>query len=275
MDIKIQSKIYNYRRVISNLFPGYSGINNNKTIKPNMDYLILGNTLSKDRSSKMISNSFLDVINFDTKSLVQYVDEGLFSIGGTFFSRAQIPEVSSSRLNELKAVNNVLTIQNGKYYKYIDAEGDIHKMSCYNNSLSTVYSEYLRGIIDEESGRCGRFWSILSENGTFIREYYSDEEIKNYLHSAGITEGFFTVNVGNDSQEYFYSNGNSGRTVLKSIYDTQYNVIKNRGTFFSYHEPGTVIKVDGKEYVLSENHTLDIPYGEDIFNIECPPRKIT
>ena len=30
------------------------------------------------------------------------------------------------------------------------------------------------------------------------------------------------------------------------------------------------LKIGNKEYVLSESHTLDIPYGEDIYNIEYP-----
>ena len=33
-------------------------------------------------------------------------------------------------------------------------------------------------------------------------------------------------------------------------------------------EPGSVFKLNGKEYVLSENHTLDIPYGEDLWCLE-------
>ena len=30
------------------------------------------------------------------------------------------------------------------------------------------------------------------------------------------------------------------------------------------------IHTQNKEYILSENHTLDIPYGEDIYNLEYP-----
>ena len=36
------------------------------------------------------------------------------------------------------------------------------------------------------------------------------------------------------------------------------------------YEPGSVFKLNGKEYVLSENHTLDIPYGEDLWCLEYP-----
>ena len=36
------------------------------------------------------------------------------------------------------------------------------------------------------------------------------------------------------------------------------------------YEPGSVFNLNGKEYVLSENHTLDIPYGEDLWCLEYP-----
>ena len=36
------------------------------------------------------------------------------------------------------------------------------------------------------------------------------------------------------------------------------------------YEAGDIFKIGNKEYVLSESHTLDIPYGEDIYNIEYP-----
>ena len=29
-------------------------------------------------------------------------------------------------------------------------------------------------------------------------------------------------------------------------------------------------KIGDQEYILSENHTLDIPFGEDIYNLEYP-----
>jgi hypothetical protein len=29
-----------------------------------------------------------------------------------------------------------------------------------------------------------------------------------------------------------------------------------------------VFKIKGKEYVLSEKHTLNIPYGEDIYDLD-------
>ena len=273
-DIRMASRIANYQKMRSYLEPLYSESRDTKSVRQDRDSLVLTKNLFKKQSG-MISEEFLDIINFDFTSVRQYPDQGIFVIGRTIFSSGQIPDVSPDRFNEVKAVNNVLTFKSGEYYKFTDSYGKVYKMACVTNSMAPVYSDSLKGKVDSESGRCGWFWDIMAENATFIGLYFSDEEQKEYLNAAGITEGFFTDIVGNTAQEYFYSNGNPGIAVLKGIYDTQYNAIKNEGRIFDYCEPGTVIKVDGEEYVLNEDHTLDIPYGADIFKIEYPPSNYT
>lgn len=42
------------------------------------------------------------------------------------------------------------------------------------------------------------------------------------------------------------------------------------GILLDEYEAGDIFKIGDKEYILSENHTLDIPYGEDIYNLEYP-----
>lgn len=34
-----------------------------------------------------------------------------------------------------------------------------------------------------------------------------------------------------------------------------------------------MFKIGGKDYILNESHMLDIPYGEDIFDIQYPSRE--
>ena len=44
-----------------------------------------------------------------------------------------------------------------------------------------------------------------------------------------------------------------------------------RGTApLNNYEVGSIFKIGGKEYALNEQRKLDIPYGEDIFDIEFP-----
>ena len=45
----------------------------------------------------------------------------------------------------------------------------------------------------------------------------------------------------------------------------------NRGTaLFNKYEVGSIFKIGGKEYKLNEQRKLDIPYGEDIFDMKFP-----
>lgn len=77
--------------------------------------------------------------------------------------------------------------------------------------------------------------------------------------------------MGDHKQEYYYSHGNAGVAVRKFEYDATYDMLAKRGTaLFNEYEVGSIFKIGGKEYALNEQRKLDIPYGEDIFDIEFP-----
>ena len=115
------------------------------------------------------------------------------------------------------------------------------------------------------------FWMRLTQNPTFMGLTYSAEETRNRLHSAGIQKGFFTVTVGDHTATQFLSEGKNAAAVYsKAYYDDQYyNYVKSGGICRDY-EPGAVFKIDGAEYIVSEDRKLDVPYGADIWNIEWP-----
>lgn len=56
----------------------------------------------------------------------------------------------------------------------------------------------------------------------------------------------------------------------KERYDARYKNLTSGGILLDEYEAGDIFKIGDKEYILSENHTLDIPYGEDIYNLEYP-----
>ena len=98
--------------------------------------------------------------------------------------------------------------------------------------------------------------------------YYDEYTQRQYLNDAGIKEGFFSVQIGNKKQEYYYSNGLAGVAVPKWQYDADYDMLVKRGSaLFNEYEPGSIFKMGGKEYTLSANRTFDIPYGTDPFEI--------
>ncbi len=60
----------------------------------------------------------------------------------------------------------------------------------------------------------------------------------------------------------------------KERYDNTYHFfMEYTETVFRDYEPGDVFLVGGKEYVLSEDKKLDLPYGADVYDVKWPPRK--
>lgn len=95
------------------------------------------------------------------------------------------------------------------------------------------------------------------------------EEIKAHFEDAGITPGFFTVKMGNYEMTQYYSQSDVlGIVQSKERYDEQYEFMTQSGRYGKYVEPGSVIRIHGKEYAIDENNNVQIPYGEDIFSAE-------
>lgn len=229
-------------------------------------------TASSKKVSGYVSNAILDMINFEYRDCKGQTADS-FTFGGMEYPKSRIPSVIADRCSEIKAENNTVVFQTGKYYKFTDEYGKTHVLSCSYDRLKQPYSDTSRGIVDDTSYNVGKFWSMLAKDGTYIGSYYSLDMEKKLLNDAGITGGFFSVQVGDHKQEYYYSNGNAGTTVPKWRYDNTYKMFMtyNEAAFKDY-DPGSVFKVGGKEYVLNADKKLDIPYGADIYDIEYPPR---
>ena len=77
--------------------------------------------------------------------------------------------------------------------------------------------------------------------------------------------------MGNrEATQYYTKSENTSAIQSKARYDSKYEHITSTGYQLMNYEPGSMFKLNGKEYVLSENHTLDIPYGEDLWCLEYP-----
>ena len=119
------------------------------------------------------------------------------------------------------------------------------------------------------------FWMRLTQNPTFMGLTYSAEDTRNRLHNAGIQKGFFQVTVGDHTATQFLSEGKNAAAVYsKAYYDDQYyNFIKSGGISRDY-KSGDVFRIGGKEYTVDNNGKLDVPYGEDIWDVEYPKKKV-
>lgn len=228
-------------------------------------------TAPRGKIAGKVSDEILDKINFAYLDGTEMSDSFIF--GGVEYDKEDFPEISLDRCEKPKAENNALVFQSGKYYQVTDESGKPHILTCTYGQMTQPLSNTKRGVVDDTSFEIGEFWNKLSKNGTFIGSYYSLETERRLLNEAGITEGFFSVQVGDNKQDYYYSNGNAGIAVPKERYDNTYHMfMEYTETLFRDYEPGAVFKVGGKEYVLSEDKKLDLPYGADIYDVKWPPR---
>ena len=112
------------------------------------------------------------------------------------------------------------------------------------------------------------FWSRLTDDPTFLGLSYSDKGIRNRLSNAGIKPGFFTVTVDSKSYNQFYSQAKGASAVYsKEQYDQRYNHMLSEN-FLKDYKVGQKFLIGGKEYTLSEDRKLDIPYGADIYDFK-------
>lgn len=231
-------------------------------------------TASVCKTAGKVSDEILDMINFAYLDGTELPDG--FFFGGVEYNKEDFPSISLDRCEKAVAENNAIVFQQGKYYQFTDETGKPHILTCTYGRLTQPRSNTKRGVVDDTSFEIGQFWNKLSKNGTFIGLYYSQENVRRLLNDAGITEGFFSVQVGDNKQEYYYSNGNAGVAVPKERYDNTYHMFMTYNEIlFRDYEPGSTFLVGGKEYVLSEDKKLDIPYGADIYDVKWPPRKQT
>ncbi|MDE6252140.1 MAG: hypothetical protein K2M78_05815 [Lachnospiraceae bacterium] len=232
-------------------------------------YEIYGN---KAEENGKYSQTILDAINFGYRNIEIEEGETSFYIGNVNYLKKDIPAINIRQCLEIKAVNNKVTFTNGKYYRFKDSSGIYRAVTCRYDGIGQPYSELAAKKANDASYRFSQFWNLLAWDGTYIGLYYSRAEERQMLNDAGITEGFFSVEVGSNKQEYFYSNGISGAAVRKFEYDETYNMFINPRGVLDEYDAGSVFIIGGNEYILSEDKKLDIPYGEDVCDVKYPPK---
>lgn len=217
-----------------------------------------------------IPDDILQMMNDDISSLTRCGD--LWECGGLQFFASQIPPIDTANLGEIKAVNNYMDFGKNLYFKYVSNDGKEHLIYTDNAAIAPPISEYVRNSsYDAKGEHYAGFWRFLmSDDPVFIGLYYTEEEIRGYLKEANIETGFFTIQMGKRTATQFYTKSKNGIIQSKERYDHLYDNITKREGFYDQFKPGDVFIVGGKEYKLSNQYTLDIPYGEDIYDIKYP-----
>lgn len=252
----------NQRTLINILFG-----NNNKEMGNNRDIFVRSteefiNTYSPSATKhSFISEEMLIELNNVGVNNVS-ISGDIVKSHGKKFNINQIPPVCTTNLKEVKAQNNVMDFGNNNFFKYVSKVGaENYLFTSELGSVSSIYSECLRGApYNRELERYASFWRSMLEDPTYIGLSYDSGQVREYLGEAGVKTGFFTVKMGGREATQFYSATKTGGVLhSKHRYDQQYEVYVSKGHILRDCAPGTVFKVEGKEYVLSENHTLDIP----------------
>ena len=113
-----------------------------------------------------------------------------------------------------------------------------------------------------------KFWSYLTGDPTFIGLQYSDDEIRNRLIAADIKPGLFEVTLGDKTATHFFSQGKGAAAIYsKEQYDNHYAFITSE-RYLSRYEVGQKLLIGEKEYTLDENKKINVPYGEDVYDIK-------
>lgn len=223
------------------------------------------------RKRNYISDTLLRFINSDISGLKQHGN--VYEYDGICFTKEQIPKVDTTKLSEVKAKNNVMDFGQNSYFKYVDSSGNEHVLFTRNRCIATLCSERIRGAEhDAVAQDYVKFWNYMtSADPVYYGLHWSQDEVREYMSEAGIETGFFTVKIGEKEATQYYSASETGGVIhSKARYDSKYEHLTSTGYELMGYEPGSVFKLNGKEYVLSENHTLDIPYGEDLWCLENP-----
>lgn len=245
---------------------------NKKDLLIKSDSLYSG-TYTSSLRNKYISKNILNILNNISYSNIR-VNGKIVECGEHKFGINQIPPISEITLKEVSAENNVMCFGENTYFKYISKDGNEHSLfTTQKNGIGSIYSEQLRGAsYDAELQKYAGFWNyLMSDDPVYIGLNYSDAQIREYMEEAKIEPGFFTVKMGEKEATQFYSaTKTAGPIHSKERYDKQYEALTSGGGLLSKYAAGDIFKINGKEYTLKENHTLDISYGEDIYNIEYP-----
>ena len=225
----------------------------------------------KMRKSNYISDTLLLHINNNMSGVIKTGD--VYEYDGNYFTADQIPKIDVSSLSEVKACNNTIDFGKRNYFKYVSSDGREHALFTTDKSVKTLFSEYIRGAENDTAAQdYAEFWRyMMSRDPVYYSLDWSQDEVRKFMSDAGIKTGFFTVKMGErEATQYYSASETAGVIHSKERYDSKYEDITSVGYQLMKYEPGSVFKLNGREYILSENHTLDIPYGEDLWCLEYP-----
>ena len=177
--------------------------------------------------------------------------------------------------DKVTAVNNKIELRD-PIFDYNQENGTLIRITPDGVIEWEIHSEAADNLIDDiesifqdiMSREDYMFWQYLSGESSGLELRFSDEEIRNRLSEAEIQPGFFNVSFGLRASTQFYSQAKGAAAVhSKENYDERYNTLLSED-FLKDYKVGQKFLIGGKEYTLSEDRKLHVPYGADIFDFK-------
>lgn len=242
------------------------------------NYTVLG-TL-QDENTRVSKEEIWEYLsNFQTQG--GGVLTGGFTIKGQFFEFDQVEKMGEDVLQEIKAVNNVLTLESGIYYGITTHDGGEENTWGMNvaasNGFTVCLSEGIyamqHDITHEELGKWNHFFNMVTArtkdaaaSGIYIS--LSKKEVKDMMDTLGFEPGWCTIAVNGEENTFYYSN--NGKVYPKYEYDGNY-LGMTQGDNSRVYEIGAEFNYNGTIYTMDEKGHINIPYGEDLFHCLSRP----
>lgn len=202
-----------------------------------------------------------------------------FTVEGKLYKYEDIPKMPSGMLKDLKAENNELVIEDDVYYGIETNDGGIQTKwglnGTSNGKIRIARSESCyaldKKIPLEELGKYASVLSNISGRGDAAgsgvytwKGSNGRQEVREIIDALGFKQGMCTVKVNGIVSTFYYSN--NGNIYSKYQYDGLYKGFTEYDNCEDYNV-GDELNINGNIYTVDEEGHINVPYGEDLFNV--------
>lgn len=166
---------------------------------------------------------------------MEVIDWDEFYVKGQKCDVSDIEKIDNDLIEDIKAKDNVITIEKGKYYGVESSDGNKWAMHINANGRfreAASESSYAKSR-KLDTYEFGRYYDAIRDltatscTVLFNHDFKTPEEVDWVMQKFEIKHGFFTVNLGDSSKTWYYSK--KGKICAKADYDGYYRAYLNNG----------------------------------------------
>ncbi|WP_146553193.1 hypothetical protein [Rummeliibacillus sp. SL167] len=183
-----------------------------------------------------------------------------------------LKSIDGKEIKELRAVNNVLEIKAGNYYR-VSSNGTSTILTNFGGShVGVAYGEIGNAIgvgssqvYTDNSGaeRLATFFDDLTSTAGYFASNFSKEENLQLLGSVGIQPGWFTVKT--DERTFTHYLREDGAIYPQYQVQGQRDAFMKENLFDIGYKPGEKITFNKVEYVVDETGHINLPKDAPVF----------